>query len=293
MKQDRSFPGAKTVVLTSITLVAFAGNSVLCRLALGAHAVDAASFTIIRLLSGAITLAVLTTIVRRKRGLRLGGSWRASAALFLYAAAFSYAYITLDIGTGALILFGAVQTTMIAASLISGTRLRALEWIGTLIAFSGFLYLVLPNVTSPSLAGFVFMSVAGIAWGVYTLIGRSSAEPLNDTASNFVRSLPYAVVLVPLALVNLDLSAEGIAYAVVSGSLASGIGYALWYTALGGLSRLQAAIAQLLVPVIAAGGGIVFAGEVISLRFSIATVLVLGGIFITVYRRNRSSSTHR
>lgn len=285
MIHDRPFPGARTVVLTAITLIAFAGNSVLCRLALGAGSIDAASFTVLRLVSGAITLAVLVGITRRTRGLRSKGSWRASAALFLYAAAFSYAYITLEIGTGALILFGAVQTTMIAASLISGTKLRVLEWTGTLIAFSGFLYLVLPSVTTPSLAGFVFMSAAGIAWGVYTLIGRSSAAPLEDTALNFVRSLCFTVILVPFMIGNLDVSAEGVAYAVVSGSLASGIGYAIWYTALRGLSRLQAAIAQLLVPVIAAGGGIVFAGEVISLRFSIAAVLVLGGIFIGVYRR--------
>ncbi len=287
MKQDRSFPGAKTVVLTAITLVAFAGNSVLCRLALGAHAVDAASFTIIRLLSGAITLAVLTTIIQRKRGLRLGGSWRASAVLFLYAAAFSYAYITLDIGTGALILFGAVQTTMITGSLFSGTRLRVSEWIGTLTAFLGFLYLVLPHVTAPSIAGFLFMSVAGTAWGIYTLIGRTSAAPLGDTASNFIRSLVFVLVLIPFAAGSFTMSINGAILAVLSGGLASGVGYALWYTALRGLSRVQAAVAQLFVPVIAAAGGIIFAAEELSLRFIIASVFVLGGIFLAVYHRSR------
>lgn len=284
-------PSRNTFILSAITLIAFAANSVLCRLALGSGAIDAASFTILRLLSGAVTLAIVVTFAHRKRPVTSRGSWRGAGSLFLYAATFSYAYITLETGTGALILFGAVQTTMIVGSLLSGTRLRVPEWVGAFVAFSGFLYLVLPNVTTPSIAGFMFMSAAGIAWGIYTLIGRTSAAPLGDTAFNFIRSLPFVLVLIPFAVGSFSITTKGALLAVLSGGLASGIGYALWYTALRGLSRVQAAVAQLFVPIIAAGGGILFAAEELSLRFIIASVLVLGGIFIAVFRRSTPASS--
>ena len=205
--------------------------------------------------------------------------------LFLYAITFSFAYISLETGIGALILFGSVQITMILASLISGNRLHYSEWIGVVIAFSGFVYLVLPGLTTPSLMGFILMTVAGIAWGIYTLLGRGSNNPLSDTAHNFLRTLPFVAVLIAITFQNSNLSQEGILLAALSGGIASGIGYTVWYIALRGLSITHAAVIQLFVPVLAAVGGVLFANELISLRLVLSSTMILGGIMAVVMGR--------
>jgi len=286
--RDMSTNTLKIFTCTAFALFAFAGNSVLCRLALGGAAIDAASFTAIRLVSGIIVLAAIIMATRNSNEPASKGSWLASFMLFLYAVTFSFAYISLDTGTGALILFGSVQLTMIMASLISGNRLHYSEWIGILIAFSGFVYLVKPNLTTPSSTGFVLMTVAGIAWGFYSLMGRASRNPISDTTYNFLRTLPFVIILILLTLVFRDthLSQKGILLAVLSGAVASGIGYTIWYIALGGLSVIQAAVVQLLVPIIAALGGVLFADEFISLRLMLSSIMVLGGILTVVIGRN-------
>ncbi len=277
----------RTIIYTSFALIAFAGNSVLCRLALKANTIDAASFTTIRLLAGILTLAIILKIAKGKTDIANSkattrGSWPAAFMLFLYAVTFSFAYISLDTGTGALILFGAVQITMIFISLFTGNRLHIIEWTGLLLAFFGFAYLVTPSLTTPSLTGFILMTVAGIAWGIYTLIGRTSQNPLSDTTYNFLRTLPFVGILVVGTLPYANFSQEGIFLAILSGAVTSGIGYAVWYVALGGLTVSKAAVVQLLVPVIAALGGIIFAQEIISSRLILSSVLVLGGILIVV-----------
>lgn len=254
----------------------------LCRLALGDGAIDAASFTAIRLLAGSVVLFVIITISQNKSNESTKGSWSASFMLFLYAVTFSFSYITLDTGTGALILFGSVQITMILLSLISGIRLHFTEWLGVVIAFAGFVYLVLPGVSAPSAVGFLLMTIAGIAWGIYTLKGRGSENPLMDTTYNFLRTTPLVVILMLVAFKSASYSAEGILLAVISGGITSGIGYTIWYIALGGLSATQAAVLQLLVPVIAALGGVLFVSEAITFRLIIASVMILGGILVVV-----------
>jgi drug/metabolite transporter (DMT)-like permease len=275
----------KTLIFTSLALIAFAANSVLCRLALGDKTIDASSFTAIRLLSGAIVLLLITGISSNKSNATTKGSWSASLMLFLYAITFSFAYITLDTGTGALILFGSVQITMILLSLISGNRLHIIEWTGITISFAGFVYLILPGVSTPSTTGFLLMTTAGIAWGIYTLKGRGSINPLMDTAYNFFRTIPLVIILAIVTLQNAQYSFEGIVLAVLSGGIASGIGYAIWYVALGGLSATQAAVVQLLVPVIAAFGGVIFVSEVVTLRLTISATMILGGILMVVLGR--------
>ena len=207
----------KTIFFTGLALIAFAANSVLCRLALGRETIDASSFTIIRLLSGAVVLLAIINISGRKTGSSAKGSWPASLMLFLYAITFSFAYITLDTGTGALILFGSVQITMILLSVISGNRLHITEWVGITIAFTGFVYLILPGVTTPSAIGFLLMTTAGIAWGIYTLKGRDSKSPLMDTAYNFLRTVPFVIILVIVTIKNANYSIEGILLAALSG----------------------------------------------------------------------------
>lgn len=276
---------AKIFVFTGMALIAFAANSVLCRLALGEEAIDAMSFTVIRLLSGAIVLLTIISISQNNTSSPAKGSWSASLLLFLYAITFSFAYITLDTGTGALILFGSVQITMILLSLYSGARLHITEWAGMAVAFAGFVYLTLPGVTAPSTFGFLLMTIAGIAWGGYTLVGRNSKNPLMDTAYNFIRTIPLVIILGMIGIKTAHLSFEGILYASLSGGIASGIGYTIWYIALGGLSTTQAAVVQLLVPVIAALGGILFVSESVSLRLTVAATIILGGILIVFLGR--------
>jgi drug/metabolite transporter (DMT)-like permease len=275
----------KTLMFTGFALIAFAANSVLCRLALGEKTIDASSFTVIRLLSGVVVLWVILMITRNKNSPPAKGSWPASLMLFLYGVTFSFAYITLDTGTGALILFASVQITMISLYIISGNRLHITERIGIFIAFLGFVYLILPGVSTPSVTGFSLMTIAGIAWGVYTLKGRDSVNPLMDTAYNFFRTIPLVIVLAVVAIGNGQCSTQGIILAALSGGIASGIGYTLWYVALGGLSAVQAAVVQLLVPAIAALGGVIFVSEAITLRLTLSGIMILGGILMTVWGR--------
>jgi len=273
----------KVVLFTSFALLAFAGNSVLCRLALGNNAIDAASFTSIRLLSGILALGLILLITQRGASQTSKGSWKASAMLFIYALTFSYAYISLDTGVGALILFTAVQVTMIFIRFFSGGRLLAIEWLGVSLSFFGFVYLVYPELSSPSFIGFILMLVSGVAWGLYTLEGRKSKSPLNDTAYNFIRCLPLVLLLTVITIANATLSSEGIWLAIAAGAITSGVGYAIWYVALGSLSAIQAAVVQLLVPVIATFGGIVFANEALSVRLVIASLVILGGISLVIF----------
>lgn len=280
----------RTTLLTGLALIAFAANSVLCRLALGNGAIDASSFTGIRLFSGAVALFIILSIKSKTKGnikkinqeVTSKGSWMASFTLFIYAITFSYAYLSVDTGTGALILFGSVQITIILLSLISGTRLHFIEWSGVIVAFTGFIYLILPNITTPSINGFILMTVSGISWGIYTLKGRSSKNPLMDTTYNFLRTTPFVALLAVLTVQSANLSPEGILLALISGAITSGLGYTIWYIALGGLSSTQAAVIQLSVPVIAAIGGVIFVSEPITTRLIIAATIVLSGILMVV-----------
>lgn len=282
----------KVILGTIFALVAFAGNSVLCRLALGNEAIDAASFTAIRLISGIVILVLILSLSGKKETTASKGSWKASLYLFLYAVTFSYAYITLDTGTGALVLFGSVQITMMVISYISGDRFHAIEWFGLIFAFSGFVYLTAPNVSTPSVVGFILMLVSGVSWGAYTIAGKGSKNPLSDTAYNFIRTLPFAIVLIVVAMVlgANKFSVKGVLLAVLSGGVASGIGYAFWYLALSGLSAMKAAILQLLVPVLAAMGGVMFVDELVTPRLVYSSLMILGGIFVVIV--GKYSLTH-
>lgn len=275
----------KTAITTLLALIAFAGNSVLCRLALGENSIDASSFTWVRLLTGAIVLIIILAITHPKKDNPNKGSWLASFMLFTYAICFSFAYISLDTGVGALILFGAVQITIIAVGILKGNRLYLVEWVGAIVAFLGFIYLVLPGLSAPPLFGFMLMSAAGIAWGFYTLAGKGSQSPLSDTTYNFIRTLPFIAVLAAASIYSSNLTQQGILLAIVSGGLTSGVGYTIWYIALRGLANIQAAVVQLLVPVLAAIGGVVFAAEDISARLIVASVLILGGILTVILGR--------
>ncbi len=278
-----NFNLVKTILFTGFALIAFAANSVLCRLALGMKLIDASSFTIVRLLSGAVVLfLIILSSNRNKTSVPATGSWSASLMLFIYASTFSFAYTLLNTGTGALILFAVVQITMILWSVVSGNRLHSIEWLGLFVAFSGFIYLILPDVITPSSGGFLLMTVAGIAWGIYTLNGRNSKNPVLDTAYNFFRTIPLVLILLFFTLSNASYTLMGILLAVISGGIASGIGYAAWYIALTGLSVTQAAVFQLSVPIFAALGGIVFVSESITLRLMVSTTLILGGILMVV-----------
>jgi drug/metabolite transporter (DMT)-like permease len=275
----------RIAALTAAALIGFAANSILCRLALGTHEIDAASFTGIRLLSGAVALAILAWATRPPGEARVGGSWASAAALFAYAAAFSYAYLRLEAGAGALILFGAVQVTMIGWGWLRGERPGHLEWIGLAVALVGLVALTLPGLAAPDPAGAGLMALAGVAWGVYSLRGRSGPRALAATAGNFARSLPLAIALVVAAAASLQISFKGALLAAISGSLASGVGYSLWYAALPGLAATRAAVVQLAVPVLAAVGGVALLGESPSLRLAGAGLAILGGVALTLRGR--------
>lgn len=273
----------RTALLAAAALTGFAANSLLCRLALGPRLVDAATFTGVRLLSGAVVLALLVFV--RSGAARPSGTWRAAFALFAYAAAFSFAYLALPAGTGALILFGVVQATMIGWGLVGGERLRPIVWLGLGLAVSGLVALTLPGLSAPDPAGALFMAAAGVAWGVYSLLGRGTKDPLAATAGNFLRAVPMAVAL--LAGVVLfgavpHATARGLVLAVVSGALASGIGYSLWYAALRHLPASRAAIAQLSVPALAAAGGVALLAEPLTPRLVLAGAAILAGVATAV-----------
>ena len=282
----------KTWLLTLLALSAFAANSLLCRMALGDHSIDAASFTGIRLVSGALTLLLLVSLSSGsgRKDRRPKGSWIPGAMLFLYAACFSYAYISLDTGTGALILFASVQITMISYSFFRGRRLTIGEWGGVALAFTGFLYLVSPGVSAPPLKGFLLMTLSGIGWGIYSVRGKSSTGPLEDTAFNFARSLPLAFLLSAIALAEIKLSGKGMVLALSSGAITSGLGYTIWYMALRGLSNVEASVVQLFVPALAALGGVLFLSETLTTRLLLSSLIILGGILLTIATRFGSRS---
>jgi drug/metabolite transporter (DMT)-like permease len=271
---------ARSIILTSLAMMAFAGNSLLCRVALQQTSIDAASFTSIRLLSGAL---MLWLIARLRSGVNsCKGNWFSAFVLFVYAACFSFAYIGLAAATGALLLFGAVQVTMIGRGLWAGERLRPMQLLGLLLAFGGLVGLLLPGIAAPPLYASLLMLAAGVAWGVYSLRGKGGGDPTRVTAGNFLRAVPFAAIFSILLLDGTSWDRAGIGYAVMSGALASGIGYIIWYTALPRLKASTAASVQLSVPVIAALGGIVFLGEAMTLRLVLAGVTILGGIALVI-----------
>ena len=274
---------ARIISLTSLAMVAFAGNSLLCRQALKHTAIDPASFTAIRLVSGAL---ILWLLARMKQSNPAGkGSWTSALALFAYAAGFSFAYVSLSAGSGALLLFGAVQATMIGYGLWKGERLRAFQTLGVLLALGGLVGLLLPGISAPPLLGAALMFAAGIAWGIYSLRGKGAGDPTRVTAGNFIRAVPITIILSLLMLDFASVDSSGFYYAVASGALASGLGYAIWYTVLPALKNTSAATVQLSVPVIAALGGIVFLGEPITLRLVLASVAILGGIALVIVQK--------
>lgn len=267
-------------------MIAFAANSVLARLALSATAIDPASYTLIRLASGAAALAVIASMGSNRSAPR-GGNWSSAAALFGYAAAFSFAYLALPSGTGALVLFASVQITMIGWGLLRGDKPNAAEWRGLLAAFAAFVWLVSPGIEAPDITSSALMALAGVCWSVYSLRGRSAADPLQETAGNFLRAAPMALMLSLLAFSQFSVPPDGAALALISGAVTSGLGYALWYRALKGLSSVQGALVQLSVPAIAAAGGIVFLAEPLTLRFVLCSVIILGGIALAISSKAR------
>lgn len=282
-------PAFRLLTLTSLAMLAFAANSVLCRQALDQTDMDAASFTTLRLVSGAL---VLWLLVRLRRGpAPTLGSWGSALALFAYAAGFSFAYLALPTGTGALLLFGAVQLTMIAAGLWAGERPGRWQLTGTLLAFAGLVYLLSPGIEAPQPLGAMLMIGAGIAWGIYSLRGRGERQPLGATAGNFLRSVPMALALALFALPWLQWDERGALLALASGALASGIGYAIWYAALPGLRSTSAATVQLSVPVLAAAGGALLLAEPITPRLLIASLAILGGIALVLRAPRRVPAT--
>lgn len=261
----------------------------LCRLALTRTSIDAASFTTIRLVAGAVVLILLVTL--RAGGPRPSGSWPSALALFVYAAGFSFAYVKLTAGTGALLLFGAVQATMISVGVLRGERLTAVQGSGLLLAYAGLIGLVLPGLSAPPLLSAVLMISAGAAWGVYSLRGRGADDPTAVTAGNFARAVPMALVLSAAASAQRSVDVAGVLYAVTSGALASGVGYAIWYTALRGLRATNAATVQLSVPVLAALAGVVLLHEPLTMRLTLAGPAILGGVALVVLTR-RAASPH-
>lgn len=290
-----------TLLFTTLALMAFAANSLMCRLALGGGSIDPASFTTIRLVAGAAMLAGIAWVRGGVEGagdlqrvaLHLGRpfqgrrAWTSAVALFLYAITFSLAYVSLPVATGALILFGAVQTTMLAAAIRSGERPAPLEWGGLIVAIAGLIYLVSPGLTAPSIAGALMMAASGVAWGWYSLLGRRSADPIHDTTVNFIRSVPFTALASVLAASGWHLTAAGAAFAAISGSITSGLGYVVWYAALPRLTATRAATVQLATPVLTATGGVIFLSERISPRLAAAALLILGGIAMAVFGRMR------
>jgi drug/metabolite transporter (DMT)-like permease len=307
---------------TTFALVAFAFNSILCRLALRGEEADATGFTAVRLASGAAALVVISYLVQRVSSPHVSkgnsiillaeslvahaeteptepsvalthvramdtGSWPSALLLFAYAVCFSFAYLGLTAGTGALILFGAVQLTMVAAAIFKGERPTVFEWTGLGVAVGGLVYLVFPGLASPPPVSSALMAAAGMSWGIYTLRGRSGSDPLANTTGNFVRSLPFVAVLAVIYLPNLHLSTRGIVLAVLSGAFASGVGYTIWYAAIKHHTSTRAAVLQLAVPVVAALLGIVLLAEAATTRLALSAALILGGIALTIFGKRR------
>lgn len=269
-----------TILPISFAMLAFAGNSLLCRMALKHTSINAASFTSLRLISGAL---VLWLIVRLRGGTNAkAGSWLAAMALFAYAACFAIAYVSLPAGTGALLLFGSVQITMISYGIWRGERLKRLQSIGLILALAGLIGLLLPGLTTPPLQSSLLMLIAGVAWGIYSLLGKGATNPTQVTASNFLRAVPLAIGLTGFTYPQMTLDLPGVGYAIASGAITSGIGYAIWYQALPHIQATQAATVQLSVPILAAIGAILFLHESMTLRLGIAAIGVLSGIALVI-----------
>ncbi len=280
----------RVVTLTSLAMLAFAGNSLLCRMALKHTGIDATTFTTIRLISGAAVLWAAANIGRSGQAARESdpgtrGNWPSAIALFAYAAGFSFSYISLPASTGALLLFGAVQGTMIGYGIWAGERLAKPQLAGLLLALGGLLGLFLPGLSAPPVVGSILMVGAGIAWGVYSLRGRGAGNPIQVTAGNFLRAVPFAVVVSIAMPGGRTMDAAGIWYAIASGTLTSGIGYAIWYTALPMLKATHAATVQLSVPVLAALGGILFLGEPLTLQLALSATAILCGIALVILEK--------
>jgi drug/metabolite transporter (DMT)-like permease len=283
MTRHPSMSYARILSLTALAMAAFAGNSLLCRLALKNTAIDPASFTAIRLISGALMLWLLVWL--KQGGPKGSGNWFSAFALFVYAAGFSFAYVSLPAASGALLLFGAVQATMIGYGIWNGERLQGLRFLGVVLAIGGLVGLLLPGLSAPPLAGSLLMICAGVAWGIYSLRGRGAGDPTRVTAGNFLRAVPITLVMSLLMFADMSFDLAGFWFAVSSGALASGVGYAIWYTVLPALKNTTAATVQLSVPVIAALGGIVFLGEAMTLRLLMASVAILGGIALVILQK--------
>ncbi|WP_394690529.1 DMT family transporter [Hoeflea sp.] len=286
----------RLILLTTLTMIAFAANSVLGRMAIGSGEtplIDPASYSTVRLIAGAVALALIVWFSMGRRGearQARSGSWVSAFALFVYAAAFSYAYVALDTGVGALILFACVQATMIGWSLKEGDRPSPLEWLGLLTAFGAFVWLVSPGLAAPDPLAAATMAVSGLAWGAYSLRGRGLSDPLKATADNFLRSVVFLLplgLLVGLAGLPVHATGSGLALAVISGAVTSGIGYALWYQVLRQIGATQGAIVQLTVPVIAAVGGTLLLSEAWTLRLALSSVLILGGVALAIIAKQR------
>lgn len=274
---------ARLLVLTTLAMVAFAANSVLNRLALADGAIDALVYSGIRLGAGALTLGailILRGVMRRGDG--IAGSWGGAASLAVYATAFSLAYLQLDAGLGALVLFASVQIGMLAWAIFKGERPGALEGGGFLLAFLSLALLLRPGTSAPDPVAVTLMGLAGLAWAAYTLIGRGSSQPLRDTGGNFLRCAPLGMILAAPAVWGGAISASGWAYAIASGALASGLGYAAWYAVLPTLPRSSAAYVQLTVPAIAALGGALFISEPLTLRVILCAAGILGGVALAL-----------
>ncbi len=278
----------RVFTLTLLAMIAFASNSLLCRAALKHTNIDAASFTFVRIFSGAAALRLILTM--RRTTSQSSGNWISALALFAYAAAFSFAYNALSAGTGALLLFGAVQATMILSGFRKGERLDPIQIAGLVVAVAGLVLLVLPGLSAPPLIGSILMLSAGVAWGVYSLRGKTAGDPIAATSGNFLRAVPFAALVSVIMLPKMHLDSLGVIYAVISGAITSGLGYVIWYAALAGLKAASAATVQLSVPVLAATGGILLLGEPITLRYVIASIAVLGGIFLVVTEKRPASS---
>jgi drug/metabolite transporter (DMT)-like permease len=272
----------RTALAAGFALVAFAANSILCRMALRHASIDPASFTSVRLVAGAVMLWIIVKLRQPRRP--AGGNWMSALALFGYAIAFSFAYVAVTAGTGALLLFGAVQLIMIAVGLVRGERIDVRICLGWLLAVSGVVILVFPGVSAAPPIQAALMLGAGIAWGIYSLRGRSSADPLRDTAGNFLRAAPGAVLVSVLMWSQRSFNATGVLLAALSGALASGVGYAAWYVALPRLSAKTAAKLQLIVPLISAVAGVILFAEPITVRLAVASILLLGGIALATRR---------
>jgi drug/metabolite transporter (DMT)-like permease len=299
----------RVLILTLLAMIAFASNSLLCRAALKQTSIDPATFTFVRIFSGSVALWLIVQTRRKlivdrpasplvdsssdsspvtRHSSLQNGNWASAIALFVYAAGFSFAYVDLSAGTGALLLFGAVQATMILWGFRKGERLDAIQILGIILALIGLVVLVFPGISTPPLSGSIFMLAAGVAWGIYSLRGKTAENATAATAGNFLRAVPLAAVISLIALRQTRFDSLGVTYAIISGAFTSGLGYVVWYAALADLKATSAATVQLSVPVLAATGGILLLGESINLRYLIASIAVLGGIALVIIERQRS-----